>query len=261
VDIDTNHFLANHPPYAALDATELGSDSVASSASWSEILLPSALRPGSQNLFVVSNAGVATHVRLRIFPDGGVARLRVYGDPAPDWSSPSLDEVERKHARSGEIDLAALKHGGRVLACSDMFFGPMDNLIARGRPSNMGGGWETRRRREPGHDWILLRLAAPGRVSLVEVSTEHFKGNYPDRCSLDGIFAPGAPITELVPALYTESAVRFRQVIPELRLGPDSRHFLRDEISDSGPFTHVRLNVIPDGGVSRLRVFGLREIG
>ena len=68
----------------------------------------------------------------------------------------------------------------------------MNNLLLPGRAENMGGGWETRRKRAPGHDWILIRLGARGTINTIEVDTNHFKGNYPDRCSLEGIDAPGA---------------------------------------------------------------------
>src|SRR5262249_19734777 len=109
-------------------------------------------------------------------PDGGVARLRVYGDVLTDWDA--LREA-------GEIDLAAVLNGGRVVACSDMFFGSRDNLIMPGQAGSMADGWETRRRRVAGHDWTVIRLGAPGTISRIEVDTRHFKGNAPAACSLE----------------------------------------------------------------------------
>ncbi len=258
VDIDTNHFLGNHPPFASLEATraplDAGLDELAR-ASFTEIVPQSPLRPGSQNLFSVAGGEAYTHVRLRIFPDGGVARLRVWGSVVPDWSraAGAIDAEARPHVEPGHADLAALAHGGRAVVCSDMFFGPMDNLVLPGRAENMGGGWETRRRRGPGHDWIVVRLAARGSVGTLEVDTRHFKGNHPDRCALSGIDAPLAAPTDLV-----DPGAAWRPVLGEQRLSADRRHFFRD-LEERGPFTHVRLDIFPDGGVSRLRVYGQRS--
>lgn len=261
LDIDTNHFLGNHPPYASVDA--LRADASASveelrGENWTEILPQVPLRPGSQNVFAVRPEPVWprswTHLRLNIFPDGGVARFRAHGDVDPDWSVADVDDGVRGRLEEGEVDLVAMRNGGMALACSDMFFGPMNNLILPGRAPNMGGGWETRRRRGPGFDWIVLRLGAPGNVGLVEIDTNHFKGNCPRACSLEGILAPGAPLTELV-----DENAAWRGVLPESTLQPHTRHFFRDEMVQRGPFSHVRLSIYPDGGISRLRVFGRRE--
>ena len=138
--------------------------------------------PGSQNLFAISEPGSWTHVRLNIFPDGGVARLRIYGTVVPDWTKMKPGEP---------IDLAAVENGGVALACSDMFFSSMNNLIMPGRAENMGDGWETKRRRGPGYDWIILKLGRPGRIRKIEVDTNHFKGNYPDSCTDRRMFRTG----------------------------------------------------------------------
>ena len=122
-------------------------------------------------------------MRLNIIPDGGVARLRVYGEVVPDWSKLKPGEL---------VDLAAVENGGVPLVCSDMFFSSMNNLIMPGRSENMGDGWETKRRRGPGYDWIIVKLGSPGAIRKVEVDTNHFKGNYPDMCSIEGCAAPDA---------------------------------------------------------------------
>jgi allantoicase len=261
VDIDTNHFLGNNPPFASVDAIQAPPGASLESlhdADWVELLPQMPIRPGSQNIFPISHAAswpVAwTHLRLNIYPDGGVARFRAHGDVEPDWDCVEIDDEIRPRLREGEVDLVAVKHGGLALACSDMFFGAMNNLILPGRSENMGGGWETRRRRGPGFDWIVVRLGAHGSVGLIEIDTNHFKGNCPDTCSLEGIFAPNAALTELV-----DASAAWRGVLPETKLAPHTRHFFRDEIVQRGPFTHVRLSIFPDGGVSRLRVFGSRD--
>ncbi|WP_457653624.1 allantoicase [Rhodocaloribacter sp.] len=250
VDIDTNHFLGNHPPFASLEAACLpgavsAEDALDEAVEWTELVPRSPLRPGAQNLFAAVREGVWTHARLNIFPDGGVARLRVYGEVVPDWSAMPAD---------GLVDLAALKNGGMAVVCSDMFFSDMTNLIMPGEPVDMGDGWETRRRRGPGNDWIVVRLGAPGRVARVLVDTTHFKGNYPDECSLEGVYLPGAP-----PDAFLRGELDWRPVLPKTKLRPDTVHAFED-LPGSEVCTHVRLNIFPDGGVARLRVFGRREV-
>ncbi len=239
IDIDTNHFLGNHPPFASVDA--LDTDKEISNAveklPWQSLLEKSPLNPGSQNLFDIANDGTWTHVRLNIFPDGGVARLRVYGIVVPDWSKMKRDEV---------VDLAAVENGGVALACSDMFFSSMQNLIMPGRAANMGDGWETKRRRGPGHDWIILKLGRAGSIQKIEVDTNHFKGNFPNTCSIEGCSTSESDLTN----------APWAEILPQTKLEADKRHFFEKELRKIDNCTHVRLNIYPDGGVSRLRVWG-----
>ena len=154
---------------------------------WIELLAQSPLRPGSQNLFAALARETVTHLRLNIFPDGGVARFRAFGQVRSAWEPAELDAETTARVSPGHFDMASLKNGGTTLACSDAFFGPMNNLLLPGRAADMGGGWETRRKRGPGHDWILVRLGARGAIRCVEVDTRHFLGNCPDRCSIEWI--------------------------------------------------------------------------
>jgi allantoicase len=259
VDVDTNHFLGNSPAFVSLDGVRAPRGSAPEALeklSWAELLGQGAVRPGSQNLFVTSTREAVSHVRLNIFPDGGVARLRVYGCVLPDWSRRQIDEetaAHLAHLDSPAVDLAALANGGAALACSDAFFAPMHHLLLPGRADNQGGGWETRRKRAPGHDWIIIRLGARGRPRLIEVDTNHFKGNYPERCSIEALDAPpGASITDLANG---EGWVRWLDPVP---LTAHRRHFFREFRAD-GLVTHLRLSIYPDGGVSRLRVWGERD--
>ena len=247
VDIDTNHFLGNHPPFASLEAVSLTNgfpnkaDAI-EALPWRSILEKSPLDPGSQNLFAIKSDESWTHLRLNIIPDGGVARLRVYGIVVPDWSKLKPGEL---------IDLAAIENGGVPLACSDMFFSSMNNLIMPGRSENMGDGWETKRRRGPGYDWLILKLGRAGAIEKIEVDTNHFKGNYPDTCSIEGCnAATDASIQDLQQVCWLE-------ILPKTKLQAHTRHFFEKELASTGEFTHLRLNIFPDGGVSRLRVWGL----
>jgi allantoicase len=238
VDIDTNHFLGNHPPHASLQAACVVG--VPNENDWQEILSKSQLEPGSQNLFEITSNNEWTHLRLHIYPDGGVARLKVYGEVKPDWS-----QISSKDA----IDLVAVENGGRVLSCNDMFFSHKDNLIMPNRGSNMGDGWETKRKREPGHDWAILKLGKAGVVNDIEVDTCHFKGNYPDRCSLESINAPNASEKEL-------ETMSWQTLLAESKLSADKQHYFKQELLHHNKISHVRLNMFPDGGISRLRING-----
>jgi allantoicase len=246
VNVDTRHFTGNYPSHCSIDALDTvaairPSLRAAEGAPWREIVPQSALRGDGDNLFPVDDEQPWTHVRLNIFPDGGVARLRVYGEAVVDW--------QRLIARGRLVDLATVRHGGLVLGASDMHFGARDNLIMPDRAANMGDGWETRRRRGPGHDWVVIRLGRPGVIARVEIDTNHFKGNYPESASLEGCFAPRAGLDRL-------SAESWSELLPRTKLGPDRRHLFSRELRRAGEVSHVRLNIFPDGGISRLRVYG-----
>ncbi len=256
LDIDTAHFVGNHPAFASVEGALIEADLSPSEIleqPFRELLLQSPLLPGSQNLFVTRALGVLSHLRLNIFPDGGVARLRAYGKVAAGWRVPALDRATAAHVAAGLFDLAALENGALALACSDAHFGGMNNLLLPGRAENMGSGWETRRRRGPGQDWIVVRLGARGTPSVIEVDTNHFKGNFPERCAIDGIDAADARPSDLV------ASDAWQPLLPESRLAADTRHFYATELLSHTPISHVRLRILPDGGVSRLRIWGERN--
>jgi allantoicase len=241
-DIDTNYFLGNHPPHASVDAVYIREGSPVidwENVAWREILPKSHLDAGSRNFYECSSDEIFSHVRLHIYPDGGVARLRVYGEVYKNWKT------------SGEpVDLAAAVNGGKAIACNDMFFSAMGNLIMPGRGMNMGDGWETKRNRTPGNrDWVILKLAHPGVINRVIVDTCHFKGNYPDSCSIEGCIA-GSDDDVI------GDKVQWQMILPSQKLYADHEHEYVNEISRHDPISHVRLNIYPDGGVSRLRLFG-----
>ncbi|MBY0358681.1 MAG: allantoicase [Candidatus Obscuribacterales bacterium] len=251
VDIDTNHFLGNSPTYASIDALVFDKskgkfDPASEHNNWTEILPKSALKQGSQNIFAVASGTSWTHLRLNIYPDGGVARFRVYGNPTPNWSGLKPGDV---------IDLAAVEHGGLAVAASDMFFGNKENLIMPGRAVNMGGGWETKRRRGPGYDWAIVKLGHAGILKKIEIDTNHYKGNYPDNCWIDGTYSPNVDID-----ILNWNTVEWTPVMTQQKLQADHRHFYEKEIAAPGPWTHIRLNIAPDGGISRLRLFGIPHL-
>ncbi len=226
--IDTAFFVGNYPEQCSIDGTASGAQGDGGSQ-WTEILPKSYLRGDSLNEFAIDDGDRRlTHVRLNIYPDGGVARVKIYGIAAPDWT---------KLGR--EADLAAVENGGLAIACTGCFVGTPLNLSLPGRPRNIGDGWETKRRRGPGHDWAILRLGAPGVVRRVEIDTSHFFGNFPDAASLEGSATGGEPWIVL---------------IPQAKLQGHTQHLFK--VREREPVSHVRLNIFPDGGVARLRVWG-----
>jgi allantoicase len=246
VVIDTSFFTGNFPERASIDACCVaGVPSTewltAADAPWHPMISASPLAGNTQNSFDLS-AGSSqtrvTHLRLNIFPDGGVARLRVHGDVVPD---------ERTFADGREVDLASVENGGGVELCSDMHYGHRQNLIMPGRSTHMGDGWETKRRRGPGHDWSIVRLGRRGIIGRIELDTDHFKGNAPGSAMVECRDAGNPPGSDAASATWNG-------LVPETPLQAHSRHRF-DDLSAS-PATHVRLNIYPDGGVARLRVFG-----
>ena len=242
VDIDTSHFTGNYPPAASIEAC-FSADPPSDDTVWDEIVPATSLGPNAHHFAAVHAGGVYNYLRLNIYPDGGVARLRVYGEPVRDWTPAERGKVQ---------ELSALANGGRVLAFNDAHYGDSWAILTAGRGRDMGDGWETRRRREPGNDWILIQLGAPGMIERVEVDTAHFKGNYPDRCSLQAAAMQGGTVDSLV----TQSMF-WPQLMAEQKLQADHIHvFETAALSDLGAVSHVRLNIFPDGGISRLRLFG-----
>jgi allantoicase len=254
--VDTAHFRGNHPSHCSIDACNLNIHDGGTkgemeqlawgSVKWTEIVPHSPLQGHSRNNFEIDSDATYSHVRLNIHPDGGVARLRVYGEARPDWAA----LVESGDA----IDLVSAINGGVAVTCNDMFFSDQQNLLLPRKAPNMGEGWETRRRREPGNDWVIVRLGAPAAsIGTVVVDTAHFKGNYPDRCSID--VAHIEPTGDEV-ANCCSADVNWSQLLAEHSLDADTEHRFNVDKAFDVPPTHMRLNIFPDGGVSRLRVYG-----
>jgi allantoicase len=247
--VDTSFFTGNYPARFSLEGCDLGGAPYkdekkrlgAAATQWEEILAETALKGDSVNPVAVVHSGRFTHVRFKIYPDGGVARLRLYGEVMP--SARGLAERE--------MDLAAVENGGRVISTSDQFYSEPLNMLMPGRSKIMSDGWETRRRRGPGHDWAIVKLGMAGTIHRVEVDTAHFKGNFPDSCSIEVCEAEGAAaeISRLGEASW-------RQLLSRVPLKANRSHTFRRQLHGVGAATHVRLNIYPDGGIARFRVFG-----
>jgi allantoicase len=234
--VDTAFFKGNYPPHCSLSAARTEgypSPGELADVPWTPLVEMAALKGDTANTFAVTDEATYTHVRLEIHPDGGVARLRVRGEVVPDLELLSLVPH----------DLAALVNGGRAIGCSDAFFSAPNNMLMPGLARTTGEGWENRRRRDDGHDCVLIQLAVPGKLLLAELDTTHFKFNAPGWAELVGHTADGQEET----------------MLPKTRLQPDTLH--RFQLSRALPaMNRVRLNIYPDGGVARLRLIGTPEI-
>jgi allantoicase len=241
LDIDTRFFTGNYPPHVSVDACHVTGRADEHSR-WMQLLPHVALRGDSHNPFELSSDQIFTHLRLNLYPDGGVARLRAYGEIHRDGLG---------GLNAGEcLDLAAALNGGRALLCSDEHYGSMSNLLLPGRGTSMADGWETRRRREPGFDWVILRLGRAGRIERIEIDTAHFKGNFPHQVSIHGALLAGNTGNLASECLY------WPQLLEPQLLQADRVHVFEAPVRDLGAISHVRVNMHPDGGLSRVRLFG-----
>jgi allantoicase len=231
VMVDTAWFTGNYPPHISVEAAFVegyrSAEELVDKTRWTTILQHSPINGDTPNVFNVTSSQRWTHVRLSIYPDGGVARFRVHGEGLFD---PRFADLP--------LDLAALENGGRITACSNMFYSSPNNLLLPGGARSMGEGWETSRRRDTGNDWAQVRLAGEGVVTCAELDTSYFIGNAPGAARLSGRNGDG----------------EWFELLPHIELQPDTRHrFLLDE---QPAVTETRLDIYPDGGMSRLRLFG-----
>jgi allantoicase len=229
VVVDTAFFKGNYPPYASIEGCGVeGYPDPIELDDWEPVLPLAELTGDSENVFLVESDRRYTHLRLRIYPDGGVARLRIHGTPVPDprWLT------------GMPFDLAALVNGGTVVDCTDWFYSPPNNMLQPGESRFMSDGWENARRRDDGHDWAVIRLAAQAVPTVIEIDTTHYKGNAPDEVEVSGGSPDGG----------------WHPVLPRTRVQPDTPHRFR--VVTDRPVTHLRLDVHPDGGIARLRAYG-----
>jgi allantoicase len=223
VVVDTAYFTGNYPPFASVEGACVLD--YAEPDAWFPLVSKSAVTGDTANeLTVEGPERLVTHVRLTIYPDGGVARLRVLGEVVPDprWLG-------------GRVDLAATTAGGRIVDCSNMFYASPVNVLAPGRAGVMSDGWETARRRDGGNDWLVVALAAPSVLHDAVIDVSRFVGNAPLSAAL-------------------RDADSGAELLPRTALLPDTEHRLR--LRPAAPITRVRLDIYPDGGISRLRLHG-----
>ena len=242
IEIDTSYFTGNFPPFFSLEGiyseTEPNKDT-----HWKSLIAKTNLVGDCKNNFELNLKEKFNFVRLQIFPDGGIARIRLFGEVKYNWDRFNNEEI---------IELSSLKLGGSILAYNNAHYGDVSALLSEGRGKTMGDGWETRRRREPGNDWIIIKLAQKGIIEKIEIDTAHFKGNYPDRASIQAISIDKNITTKDL----IQSSENWDVILDETKLTADNIHEYEINSNSKAEATHIRLNIYPDGGVSRLRIFG-----
>jgi len=245
VNIDTTYFNGNQPSGASLQACYCKKNIPGKKIKWITILNKKKIKPNSHNIFGIKNRSVFTHVRLNIFPDGGVARLRIFGKIAAE-KLPFVKKI---------INLSSLLNGASIIACNNEHFGKAENILAPGTGKNMGDGWETKRSRGKNSDWLILKFAAAGKVNKVQIDTHHFKGNYPDRCSLQAAYVNGKISNKAI----VNKSKKWKLLLNKVKLYAHKKHNFRNKLMRKNKINYIRINIFPDGGISRIRVFGRAE--
>ena len=242
VDIDTTHFSGNQPTHASLQACYSNKKKPNNKSRWITILNKKKLDPNKNHNFNIKNKSIFTHIKLNIYPDGGVARLRIFG------------EIEMKNVNfeSKMINLCSMLNGASIIGCNNEHFGRAENILAPGKGKNMGDGWETKRSRGKNFDWLIIKFGYPGKINKIEIDTHHFKGNYPDSCSVQAAY--------ISKKISNNSIVRksnkWKLLLNKAKLNANKKHSFNSKTMQKNKINFIRINIYPDGGISRIRAFG-----
>ena len=241
VDVDTSHFNGNQPSMISLEGCYSKSKNI-KDLKWKTLIDKKKIKANSHHMFKSSSKSIFTHIKLNIFPDGGVARLRLYG---------SISKENNKFGNK-TINLASLLNGASVIACNNEHFGKAENILAPGKAKNMGDGWETRRRRDKGFDWLILNPINGKKIDKIEISTHHFKGNFPSHCSLQAAFVPNKKSSSSI----IKSSVKWKFLLNKVNLSANKTHVFKNILMKNDKINFIKINIFPDGGISRFKIFG-----
>ena len=241
VDVDTSHFNGNQPSMISLEGCNSKSKSL-KDLKWKTIIGKKKTKANSHHLFNTISKSIFTHIKLNIFPDGGVARLRLYGNISK----------ENNNFTNKTINLASLLNGASVIACNNEHFGKAENILAPGKAKNMGDGWETRRRRDTGFDWLILNSIEGKKINKIEISTHHFKGNFPSHCSLQAAFIPN----KISSSSVVKGSNKWKFLMNKVNLSANKTHTFTNKLMKNEKINFIKINIFPDGGISRFRIFG-----
>ena len=240
IDIDTSFFNGNQPNKVSLQACISKQNLPNKKTKWITILNKKKTKPNSHHFFNISNKSIFTHVKFNIFPDGGVARLRIFG------------ELVEKKLKSKKINLTSIFNGAAPIACNNEHFGKAENILAPGRGINMGDGWETRRSRGKNFDWLIIRCATAAKIDKIQIDTHHFKGNYPDHCSIQASLVKGKPSAKKIIAM----SKKWKQLLNKVKLKAHKKHNFKNRLIKKNKINYIKINIFPDGGISRVRLIG-----
>jgi len=241
VDIDTSYFSGNHPSKVSLEACYSKKELPDKNSKWITILKKTPTKANSHHIFKIKNKSIFSHVKLNIFPDGGVARLRIYG---------SMD-VKKKFGKK-TFNLTSVLNGAVPIVCNNEHFGRAENILAPGIGKNMGDGWETRRSRGKNVDWLIIKCAAPGKIKNIQIDTHHFKGNYPDRCSVQGAYIDRKISSKSI----INNSKKWKFLLNKVKLFANKKHNFKNKSMKNKKINYIKINIFPDGGISRIRAFG-----
>ena len=241
IDIDTSHFNGNQPTHASLEGC-FSRSKPNKKTKWTRLLGKKKLGPNKNHNFKSQNKSTFNYIRLNIFPDGGVARLRLYGKI----------EIDKKTINNKNINLTSVLNGASIVGCNNEHFGRAENIIAPGKGKNMGDGWETRRSRGKNFDWLIIKFGKPGLIKKLEIDTHHFKGNYPDTCSIQT-----ANISKnLSNKLIANNSKNWKFILNKSKLSANKKHVFKKFLIKRNKENYLKINIHPDGGISRIRAFG-----
>jgi len=240
VDVDTSHFNGNQPAMISIEGANSNSNKI-NQLKWQPLLSEKKTKANSHHYFTVNSNKVFTHIKFNIFPDGGVARLRLYGSIA-----------KSSKLKNKKINLASLLDGSSVIACNNEHFGKAENILAPGKAKNMGDGWETRRRRGKGFDWLILNSLDGKEIDKIEISTHHFKGNFPSHCSLQAAYLPNSKNSKQI----VKSSNTWKYLLKDAKLSANKVHVFKNNLMKKDKINFIKINIFPDGGISRFRIYG-----
>ena len=241
VDIDTSYFSGNHPTKVSMQACFSKKNIPNKNSKWTTILKKQSTKANSHHFFNIKNKSIFSHIKLNIFPDGGVARLRVYGT------------IENKKKFGKKIlNLTSVLNGATPIVCNNEHFGRAENILAPGIGKNMGDGWETRRSRGKNFDWLIIKCATAGRIGKIQIDTHHFKGNYPDKCSLQAAYINSKISNKSI----VNSSKKWKLLLNKVKLNAHKKHNFQNKLMKNKKVNYIRINIFPDGGISRIRMFG-----
>ncbi len=241
VDIDTTHFNGNQPTYASVDGC-FSKNKPNKNTKWFKVFSKKKLGPNKNHNIASKNRSIFNYIRLNIFPDGGVARIRLYGKI----------NMENINLNKKNINLTSVLNGASIIGCNNEHFGRAENIIAPGKAKNMGDGWETRRSRGKNFDWLIIKFGKSGLIKKLEIDTHHFKGNYPDTCSIQTAY-----ITKNVSNNFiVRNSKKWKYILNKSKLSANKKHVFKKFLLRRNKENLLRINIYPDGGISRIRAFG-----
>ena len=240
VDVDTSHFNGNQPAMVSIEGANSNLEKK-NHLKWQPLLSKKNTKANSHHYFTVNSKKIFTHIKFNIYPDGGVARLKLYG---------SIAKSEK--LKNKKINLASLLDGASIIACNNEHFGKAENILAPGKAKNMGDGWETRRRRGKGFDWMIINSLNGKEIDKIEISTHHFKGNFPSHCSLQAAYLPLTKNSRQI----VNSSSKWKYLLKNVKLSANKIHTYKNILIKKNKINFIKINIFPDGGISRFRIYG-----